>query len=339
MFDCVKETKNETKDKNHIVKRVARIVLFSSLFTLVIACSDDDPVVDAPEPDTPVTPEPTEPPEQVLSIPVIPEDCTNNSLCSFAANAANSIAGYPDNTCQISEASLVNQLSTTPDIQLTDTPHAYASNSGWLSYALNQSGDSAVAAYTELQQFQEADLPWPRAYIYQQYFSALVDGVYTSDNFIADEDLNNLQAGHILSWCDEYWCGGRSVESFTTGYLGIVLNSIPVSVDQVDAILRHVPTTAEFFQVGVVDVSHRVHGNEYENDISVIDYRHDAGPLKDERCFQNGGLGAGVIILAQWLEGDTRRWAYALFNDENHFFSDSQSHGHIELAFAAVNQG
>ncbi len=262
----------------------------------------------------------------------IPQDCKANALCRFAAETANRFANQPERTCFRSDTA-VDVSESSPDIDLGEDLHAYTSAGGWLDFALRQADSGLETVYQEISALKESSIPWTRAYLYQEHFQKLSTGERTSSVLAGDTDLANLQTGDILAWCKRSWCDGTSTAG-STGYVAVVIDVTPIQRDQVKARLRTTPEDAQFWQVSVVDSSYRVHGSLFTDSLTVIDQRYHSGKLNHASCSLNGGLGAGVIILAQWEdERNEKQWGFLFFNEPNHFFRDSISYGQVHVAF------
>ena len=194
-----------------------------------------------------------------------------------------------------------------------------------------------MAAATELNAHKADNTPWARAHAVQSFFTGLIAGEQTSAHWQADNDLDQLMAGDVLSWCEGQWCSGDGPNAGDTGHLSIVLASEPVEAGSIKARLRGVPTDASFYKVAVVNASHHVHGSHYADEQTFGDRRHQSGPLKSTACDSNGGIGAASVLFAQWFdEQSQRRWSYALFNDYNHHFHAPQLHGPLTVSFARL---
>lgn len=259
--------------------------------------------------------------------------CDTKALCHFAVEAANLFANHPVLTCYQSKSHSQKTNESAPDIDLGTNPHAHTNEAGWLDFALRHSSTRLKEVYDEIASLKSPKDPWTPAYQYHNHFHQLATNQRTSTVLMGDEDLANLQSGDILSWCHKSWCEGKSAQG-TSGYVGIVMGVTPIKRDHVVAHLGTVPQSAKFWQVAVVDSSPKLHGSQYSDTLTVVDHRRHTGTPQNTNCSQNGGLGAGAIILAQWENANQeKQWGYLFYNEANHFFSDNKSHEHIRIAF------
>ncbi len=306
------------------------------LATLVSGCSDDNdtPVVVAPEP----TPEPTEPAPARLAVKPVPVNCSSNELCNYAVTVANQFSDKPDNTCYIKELSVDGQEEMQADIQLDGAIQAYVSNSGFMQHLLIQAGGASQAGYQELEQQNLDGFPWPLSFQYQSYFKSLHDGNETSGSWAGLQDISEVQAGDVLAWCVGDWCSGESaLRDLDTGHVALVVDSEPVSPEQIESRTTGIPETASFYQVAVVDASDEVHSSIFSDAFTVEDRRHQSGRLKHASCHYNGGIGAGVLWLAQWQESGQTYWSVAYHNEANYDFHNANSSSELKLAIGRLN--
>lgn len=327
-----------TKWRRWIESLPTTALLATITVLLLSGCNDSKDHIVGTTPTTPDEPIITIPNAQTAIHPVS-ADCQSNSLCQFAADAANQLSQTPENTCYAFESRLVGQSSNTPNIALNnENPFAFVSTSGWLHYALNQTGGNWAEALQEIDGHKEADTPWARSHVYHQLFTDLINGAQNSNLLHADNDINNLAPGDLLTWCEKSGCSDDVNEPTDTGYGGIVVHVEPVTMSNIEARLRLIPTNAAFFKVGIVSANHQVHGSLYSSTQQIADHRHQSGPLKNAACDQNGGLGAGAILLAQWQDEQNQlRWSFALYDNSNHQFNYSNQPNQFALSFARVN--
>ncbi|MCF2907491.1 hypothetical protein L1285_04060 [Pseudoalteromonas sp. DL2-H2.2] len=260
----------------------------------------------------------------------VSSQCQQSTLCRTAVQAANALSASPESTCYRRESRESTQAQ--PFVNLTDSSTAHVSSAGFVSYALNNKDAPVTDAYSEIKAFASDSNNWPQAHEYQAFFEGVAQDTVRSAHWQASTDLNQLRVGDVLSWCKGKWCEGAQPDH-ESGYAGIVVGVDAVSASQVKAATSAFPADTQFWKVAVVDSSWRVHGSNHDQESAVIDKRHYGGNLHDARCQFNGGVGAGVVTLAQWQEAEMTRWAYLYFDTPDHKFSTHLST--LRVAFAS----
>lgn len=259
--------------------------------------------------------------------------CDDRVLCHFAIDVANRFANHPKQTCYQPEAQSHALGLQSPDIDLGENLHARTGAAGWVAFALSQNTPQTQKLYDELSALNPAGSPWTPAYLYHNHFQQLANGEKTSTVLKGGDDLANLQAGDILSWCNRGWCDGSSTAG-DSGYVAIVVDVVPINRSEIVAHLKTTPDTAQFWRVTVVDSSHQVHSSHLSETHHVVDHRIHASSPHHNECSINGGLGAGAIFLAQWEDtNNQRQWGHLFFNDPNHAFKASSFHPSFRVAF------
>lgn len=232
--------------------------------------------------------------------------------------------------------------------------HVRTDCSGWVSYALSQTNETAYSEISAL----EGNMQWPQAYHYYNYFSNLTSND-TSDSWDAYEDLANLKAGDVLVWCLADKCPNGQGSAADTGHIMIVIAK-PLSLATpastvtpiISAIHEQNPATSnlhtisdlmdsdtnlQFWQIPVIDSSSVPHGssnlNSDEgifqtssgNSLAVFDNRdYSSFPPDSEakqKCTAAGGFGSGIIVLAQWRYQGQWYWGWNFHDGKDSFYT------------------
>ncbi len=291
--------------------------------------------------------------------------CNDNLLCEFAINAVDILkkAETDDDphTCYCHEDECPGNQNTGGgfDIDLdSDSPEVQTDCSGWATFALDSmasTNNAYQAAYSELTAFQQEyknDFPkisgstWPKAFIYRNFFAGLVAGT-TSNSWNGFQDLSELTAGDVLAWCFDDLCDPDTTTTISgdTGHVLIVIAVEEIQEDDVHADHSNVGDGAQYWRVGVVDSSSVPHGSSDKdtdevfeladgNTLQIFDSRRQYGDHPYGDCTSKGGLGSGIIVLAQWEEDGKLNWAKTFHDIHNNTFATS--HTSFEIAFGRV---
>ncbi|MCF2907492.1 hypothetical protein L1285_04065 [Pseudoalteromonas sp. DL2-H2.2] len=159
----------------------------------------------------------------------------------------------------------------------------------------------------------------------------------SSDYWKAHQDLSELKSGDILAWCEGERCDplSKKSQSGNTGHVMIVIAAKEIfpkagapladHIKDLTSKGQHGPdkmSDVKYWSVGVIDSSGSAHGSSFtaektfqlsneEYALELIDNRFygDLPKKYQPQCHVKGGLGAGVILLAQWHDGE--QWRYA----------------------------
>ena len=274
--------------------------------------------------------------------------CTNNNcavntdsissvspLTDLAIYAANNIGATSGINFYASEAEEQNGL---PDIFIYKNHQlAITDCSGWVSYAVSSVAQDAFSLINNTRVTFDGtpcganpDDPacvgqrqWPLAFTYYQYFTGTPDQTY----WTAGTQINQVQAGDIFVWCADGWCEGAAngKKSGDTGHIMVVLDAQPANYDDFETsqltgmqgnTTYTIPEDGSLFmQLTVVDVSGDPHAILTNGDKTLV---QDLRTYSSDADCLSGGLGAGVIYVAQWTDSETGSTLYAeLFNNDN----------------------
>ena len=301
-------------------------------------------------------------------------------LCTFALNSANTIFASVNADEDSGKAlncyshhSVNGKKPGPPNIDLTNPDSAYAKTdcSGWIDYALTeQAKDNRIAsiAVDEINNYM-AGLPengapgrssiWPAASVYRDYFRNFTNSLRKnarkfSKSWHGITDLHGLRPGDILAWCKSERCNPDSdkKQKGDTGHVMIVVavNKLGHSKELVEAKTGAIPDNANnltFWLVGVVDSSAHAHGSSYMKGTQTFNINEKVLHITDNRALTNsecstpGGLGAGVIIVAQWQDEDGKtHWARAFANSAKYsLLTHASANGNGFFAMAAGRIG
>ncbi len=214
---------------------------------------------------------------------------------------------------------------------------------------------------------------YPKAFVYQKHFDDLADpssGV-TSDNWSAGKDIGEIQAGDILAWCLNEFCQETPPskrDGHDSGHIMLVLAATQLSTTEnsdilTDTFIKHVDyhDNIEYFMLAVVDSSSVEHTSDISfgiggETLTVLDSRIKYGDMTHDdfitkQCKRNGrintkpgaygGLGSGVIFIAQWQEND--EYGYSMHFSTSYSFKDTTTVYHstnkrqtVNMAYATV---
>jgi len=158
-----------------------------------------------------------------------------------------------------------------PDISQTADGRyrAYTDCSGFVTWLLQRVAPAALAPINEEMGRARERHKWPQAYVFQRYFAKLGRG--REQNWQGITDMRKLEAGDVVSWCQDQYCTGAQqdgAQADNTGHVMLV-NSAPQPVEgEAYARLLDVlkkkqsalpPTTKAVYSLPVVDSSGTKH--------------------------------------------------------------------------------
>lgn len=240
------------------------------------------------------------------------------------------------------------------DIDLSgNPPHARTDCSGWVTHVIQKTATNQGGRFTDAyNELTKAFGNQPKASAYRYHFA----NATTNSAWSGFQDLSRMGPGDVLAWCFDDYCDKDTNPAHPTSDTGHVM--IVLAIDQLTS--PNTPTdnigtqnNLTYWQIAVADASSIPHGSSdkerdevfgfWPNSLLVVDkrtYGSNEGPATPNNpCKAKGGVGLGVIVLAQW-EGSTPgtfHWGL-VFQDysENTFTLNGPKGGDFKVAFGRI---